>query len=95
MESSKICRFCLKKGIPTPHNHTVRNWKLDGKPVICPELLANICPCCNQAGHTRQYCPLRLTNTLDTNHPDNTMKRSLADSDITDTEGTIHKKQKI
>lgn len=63
MSSKKICTFCNNKGIPGPHNHTVRNWKIEGKPVICPELLANICSCCNNIGHTRQYCPLRQSST--------------------------------
>jgi hypothetical protein len=89
MDSSKVCRFCVKKGIPLPHNHTVRNWKLAGKPIICPELLANICTSCSQAGHTRQYCPLRLTNTLDVSVTGNNLKRP-----PTDYEWTINKVQK-
>ena len=91
MTSNKVCTFCLKKGITAPHNHTVRNWKLTGKPVICPELLANICTCCSAAGHTRQYCSSRLVNT---SVPDNNLKRS-ADNSIGVLERTAVKIQKI
>ena len=56
-----VCTFCKNKGIPTPHNHTVRNWTLQDKPVICPVLLATECTYCKTKGHTRQYCPIRNT----------------------------------
>ncbi len=56
-----VCTFCKNKGIPTPHNHTVRNWTLSDKPVICPVLLATECTYCKTKGHTRQYCPIRNT----------------------------------
>lgn len=75
MSSNKVCTFCINKGIPGPHNHTVRNWKIEGKPIICPELLANICSCCNTTGHTRQYCPLRQISTSHT-LTNNSLKRS-------------------
>ena len=55
-----ICTFCIKKGIPSPHNHTVRHWTLPNKPIICPNLLNNECPICKTKGHTRQYCPTRI-----------------------------------
>jgi hypothetical protein len=94
MTSNKVCTFCLKKGIAVPHNHTVRNWKLAGKPIICPELLATICTCCNIVGHTRQYCPSRLVNTMDVSMTDNNLKRS-ADNSIGVLERTAIKIQKI
>ena len=92
MPSNKVCTFCLKKGIPMPHNHTVRNWKLDGKPIICPELLSNICTCCNKPGHTRQYCPNRTvhTSTIDSS---NNLKRLTTD-DAMNCEWTSNKIQK-
>tara|TARA_Y100000591_G_scaffold311155_1_gene314261 strand:- start:1209 stop:1505 length:297 start_codon:yes stop_codon:yes gene_type:complete len=62
-----ICTFCKNKGIPGPHNHTVRHWTLPHKPIICPNLLNNICPICKTKGHTYQYCP----NQTDTIKPIN------------------------
>lgn len=59
MTSNMVCTFCRNKGIPTPHNHTVRNWTLPDKPIICPELLNSQCTYCKTNGHTRQYCPIR------------------------------------
>ena len=55
-----ICTFCKNKGIPSPHNHTVRQWILPNKPIICPNLLNNICPLCKTKGHTSQYCPQHI-----------------------------------
>ena len=26
MPNTMVCTFCKNKGVPTPHNHTVRNW---------------------------------------------------------------------
>tara|TARA_B100001093_G_C26737955_1_gene975318 strand:+ start:67 stop:330 length:264 start_codon:yes stop_codon:yes gene_type:complete len=57
MTDTKICTFCLNKGIRGPHNHTVRKWTEPGRPIICPNLLKNVCPVCKQTGHTKQYCP--------------------------------------
>ena len=59
MPNTMICTFCKNKGIPGPHNHTVRNWTLPHKPVICPHLLATQCTYCKLFGHTRQYCPVK------------------------------------
>lgn len=56
MSQSMICSFCLKKGIPGPHNHTIRNWSSKEKEIICPELLSNVCRYCGVFGHTKQYC---------------------------------------
>jgi len=61
MNTNMVCTFCKNKRIPTPHNHTVRNWTLSDKPVICPVLLATECTYCKTKGHTRQYCPIRNT----------------------------------
>jgi hypothetical protein len=61
MTTNMVCTFCKNKGIPSPHNHTVRNWTLSDKPVICPVLLATECTYCKTKGHTRQYCPIRNT----------------------------------
>ena len=58
-----VCTFCKNKGIPGPHNHTVRNWTLINKPVICPHLLATQCTYCKLNGHTRQYCPMKHAET--------------------------------
>lgn len=93
MSSNKICTFCINKGITGPHNHTVRNWKLEGKPIICPELLANICSCCNGTGHTRQYCPLRQSSTPST-VINSSLKRS-ADNAILSPEWPTSKFQKV
>ena len=94
MTSNKLCTFCLKKGIAPPHNHTVRNWKLDGKPIICPELLSNVCTCCNTVGHTRQYCPTRLVNTSTAPVEDNNLKRLSTDDNLMNCEWTPNKIQK-
>ena len=34
MNTNMVCTFCRNKGIPLPHNHTVRNWTLPDKPVV-------------------------------------------------------------
>ncbi len=54
-----LCTFCKNKGIPGPHNHTVRNWTLSDKPIICPQLLSTRCTFCNNIGHTQQYCSIK------------------------------------
>jgi hypothetical protein len=95
MSSRKVCTFCLKKGIAPYHTHTVRNWKLTGKPIICPELLANICSCCGTSGHTRQYCPTRPINPQELSAPINELKRTLSDSGIINFECPESKSQKI
>ena len=63
MPNTMVCTFCKNKGVPTPHNHTVRNWTLPNKPIICPQLLATQCTFCKAFGHTRQYCPLKHAET--------------------------------
>ncbi len=83
MSDNKVCTFCAKKGIPPPHTHTVRNWKLTDKPIICPELLATICTYCHCAGHTRQYCSIRQNaTTIPHVEINNKLKRSLSDNNI-------------
>ena len=73
MTTNMVCTFCKNKGIPTPHNHTVRNWTLPDKPIICPVLLATQCTYCKTYGHTRQYCPIRNTiKNLKSNNDINT-----------------------
>ena len=80
MTTNMVCTFCKNKGIPTPHNHTVRNWTLSDKPVICPVLLATECTYCKTKGHTRQYCPIR--NTIkNINNDDNSTDDSTNDRD--------------
>lgn len=69
MTTNMVCNFCKNKGIPTPHNHTVRNWTLPDKPIICPTLLVTQCTYCKTNGHTRQYCPIR--NTIKNINSDN------------------------
>ena len=56
MSQPPVCSFCLKKGIPLPHNHTIRNWSSKEKEIICPQLLSNACTYCGVLGHTKQYC---------------------------------------
>ena len=34
MNKKQICTFCTNKGIPGPHNHTVRLWTHPDKPII-------------------------------------------------------------
>ena len=63
MPNTMVCTFCKNKGIPTPHNHTVRNWTLPNKPIICPQLLSTQCTYCKLFGHTRQYCPVKHAET--------------------------------
>jgi hypothetical protein len=55
-----FCTFCKNKGIQKNHNHTVRNFTLPDKPIICPVLLSTKCTFCKTLGHTRQYCPIRI-----------------------------------
>jgi hypothetical protein len=81
MTTNMVCTFCKNKGIPSPHNHTVRNWTLSDKPVICPVLLATECTYCKTKGHTRQYCPIRNTikniNNDNSKNSDCDLKRCL------------------
>jgi hypothetical protein len=82
MSSTKVCTFCAKKGIHPPHNHTVRNWKLSDKPIICPELLSTICTYCHIAGHTQQYCSSRKNSVSVLSIDNNQLKRSLSDTNM-------------
>ena len=83
MTNTMVCTFCKNKGIPTPHNHTVRNWTLPNKPIICPQLLSTQCTYCKLFGHTRQYCPVKHAetkcNTMDMliDETKNNLKREL------------------
>jgi len=82
MSKTMICTFCINKGIPGPHNHTVRLWTHPDKPVICPMLLANQCPFCKMFGHTKQYCPARKSiNNATMYQNENTNKRSIEHDD--------------
>ena len=74
-----ICTFCYNKGIPAPHNHSVRHWTLPNRPIICPELLATQCSNCNLMGHTRLYCPTKKDNTNTNTNTNNNNKRELLD----------------
>ena len=56
MSNTKFCLFCENKGIKSPHDHTVRDFKKKDKPIICPELLKNKCTYCHSSGHTKFYC---------------------------------------
>lgn len=95
MTTNMVCTFCKNKGIPTPHNHTVRNWTLVDKPIICPTLLATECTYCKTKGHTRQYCPIRNTikniNNDNSKNSDCDLKRLNNNSNI----NTKNKQQKI
>ena len=95
MTTNMVCTFCKNKGIPSPHNHTVRNWTLSDKPVICPVLLATECTYCKTKGHTRQYCPIRNTikniNNNNTTDGDCNLKRLNNNPNI----NTKNKQQKI
>ena len=85
MTSNMVCTFCRNKGIPTPHNHTVRNWTLPDKPIICPELLNSQCTYCKTNGHTRQYCPIRnaIKNiNIDSSMNDDSNLKRLNDNNI-------------
>ncbi len=77
--NNMVCTFCKNKGIPSPHNHTVRNWTLPNKPVICPNLLASQCTYCKMNGHTKQYCPIKksLNKSSDNTIQENNLKREL------------------
>ena len=56
MSNTKFCLFCENKGLKSPHDHTVRDFKKKDKPIICPELLKNKCTYCHANGHTKYYC---------------------------------------
>lgn len=64
-----ICTFCHNKGIPAPHNHTVRHWTMPNRPIICPELLSTKCINCNLMGHTVLYCPTKKSNPSNASNP--------------------------
>ena len=88
---TKVCTFCKNKGINPPHNHTLRNWTLKNKPIICPQLLSTQCTFCKIKGHTKQYCPIRLNMNkyLIKNDIENNLKRTFEKIDI-----SSNKKQK-
>tara|TARA_Y100000389_G_scaffold196211_1_gene228775 strand:- start:77 stop:496 length:420 start_codon:yes stop_codon:yes gene_type:complete len=54
----KVCIFCSNKGIPLPHNHTIRDFSKKSNPIICPQLLNITCNYCKKKGHTKNYCHL-------------------------------------
>ena len=63
MYSNNFCLFCENKGIKSPHNHTIRDFKKKDKPITCPELSKNKCTYCGKLGHTKLYCDkLKLKN---------------------------------
>ena len=86
-----ICTFCHNKGIPAPHNHTVRHWTMPNRPIICPELLSTKCVNCNLMGHTVLYCPTKKSNH--TNNDDEKNKKR--NFDFLDCEDKKSKYQKI
>jgi hypothetical protein len=91
-----ICTFCHNKGIPAPHNHTVRHWTMPNRPIICPELLSTKCINCNLMGHTVLYCPTKKsnhTNNDDDNDYDekNNKKRNFDFLDCTDKKSKYQK----
>ena len=89
--NAMVCTFCKNKGIPPPHNHTVRNWTLPDKPVICPNLLACQCTYCKMNGHTKQYCPIKksfnesLNKCSGKSSPENNLKREFESMNIIST----------
>jgi len=74
-----ICTFCYNKGIPAPHNHSVRHWTMQNRPIICPQLLSTQCTNCSLMGHTKLYCPTKKNNSEDNtdNREKNNKKRDL------------------
>ena len=50
------CSFCSNKGIPGPHDHSIRDFTKNNYPIICPQLLAIECGYCHENGHTVSYC---------------------------------------
>jgi len=60
--NNNCCNFCLNKGIPLPHNHTlkVNNNNNNNEEIICPLLLKTRCLYCSKKGHTIKYCPLKI-----------------------------------
>lgn len=81
-----ICTFCKNKGIQGPHNHTVRNWTLPDKPIICPNLLSNTCTFCKNTGHTRQYCNIRIELEKLSDNNNQNLNQNICDSDDVDME---------
>ena len=64
---NRLCVFCTKKGIPGPHNHTIRDFSKKNHPIICPQLLYTTCTYCKKQGHTKNYCQLlQKKNVMDT-----------------------------
>ena len=91
-----ICTFCHNKGIPAPHNHTVRHWTMPNRPIICPELLSTKCINCNLMGHTVLYCPTKKSNhTNNNNDDDDDEKHKKRNFDFLDCEDKKSKYQKI
>jgi hypothetical protein len=80
-----ICTFCHNKGIPAPHNHTVRHWTMPNRPIICPELLSTKCVNCGLMGHTVLYCPTKKSNQTNNNNDEkNNKKRNFDFLDCSD-----------
>ena len=64
---TRSCTFCANKGIPAPHNHTIRDFSKKDAPIICPELLNITCTYCKDQGHTKKYCSLLKQKDNNTN----------------------------
>jgi hypothetical protein len=87
-----ICTFCHNKGIPAPHNHTVRHWTMPNRPIICPELLSTKCVNCNLMGHTVLYCPTKKSNQTNNNDDEkNNKKRNFDFLDCSDKKSKYQK----
>jgi hypothetical protein len=88
-----ICTFCHNKGIPAPHNHTVRHWTMPNRPIICPELLSTKCVNCGLMGHTVLYCPTKKSNQTNNNNNDekNNKKRNFDFLDCSDKKSKYQK----
>ena len=71
MYSNNFCLFCENKGIKSPHNHTIRDFKKKDKPITCPELSKNKCTYCGKLGHTKLYCEkLKVKNERNNKNKD-------------------------
>jgi len=81
-QRSKQCTFCMKAGEAESvyKSHFIRESPDPNSKVVCPLLLATICPNCDKLGHTYKNCPKTLADEKDRKRREYKLRCAEADS---------------